>query len=196
MFSSNPNFDIPIIENFTEDNLDLSSNYDISNIRYDLSDINNESLLFLINNESEREDTTIRPIFKTELCNKKRGRKFNKESKKQEHTASDPDNIKRKIQVHFLTFIVSLINDCLRTFCLDDKISFLNFDYNKKAKVSKEYLNKIQNSSIKEIIENVGNSKKHKRTVGNKNKENLKKLEKFDWLQKSIEKNYSILYMT
>ena len=101
MFSSNPNFDIPIIENFTEDNLDLTSNCDISNIRYDLSDINNESLLFLINNESEREDTTIRPIFKTELCNKKGGRKFNKESKKKEHTPSDPDNITRKIQIHF-----------------------------------------------------------------------------------------------
>ena len=194
MFSSNPNFDIPIIENFTEDNLDLSSNYDISNIRYDLSDINNESLLFLINNESEREDTTIRPIFKTEICNKKRGRKFNKESKKQEHTASDPDNIKRKIQVHFLTFIVSLINDCLRTFCLDDKISFLNFDYKKKEKISKEYLHKIKNSSVKEIIENMGISKKHKRNIGNKNKENLEILEKIDWFQKLFEINYLDLF--
>ena len=64
----------------------------------------------------------------------------------------------------------------------------MNFDYNKKAKVSKEYLNKIQNSSIKEIIENVGNSKKHKRSVGNKNKENLEKLDKFDCFQELFEK--------
>ena len=101
MFSSNQNFDIHIINIFTNDKLDLTSNSDISNIRLDLSDKNNESLLFLINNESEREDTTIRPIFKTELCNKKGGRKFNKESKKKEHTPSDPDNITRKIQIHF-----------------------------------------------------------------------------------------------
>ena len=93
-----------------------------------------------------------------------------------------------------MPFIVSLINDCLRTFSLDDKISFLNFDYNKKAKVSKEYLNKIQNSSIKEIIENVGNSKKHKRSVGNKNKENLEKLDKFDCFQELFEKNYLGLF--
>ena len=87
-----------------------------------------------------------------------------------------------------MPFIVSLINDCLRTFSLDDKISFLNFDYNKKAKVSKEYLNKIQNSSVEEIIENVGDSKKHKRSVGNKNKENLEKLDEFDCFQELFEK--------
>ena len=56
-----------------------------------------------------------------------------KESKTQVHNALDNDNIKIKIQIHFLNFVVSFINDCLRTFFPDNKKILLDFNYGKKS---------------------------------------------------------------
>ena len=56
-----------------------------------------------------------------------------KETKKQVHTALDNDNIKIKIQIHFLNFVVSFINDCLRNFFPDYKKILLDFNYGKKS---------------------------------------------------------------
>ena len=44
---------------------------------------------------------------------KKRGR-FSTGYKKNKHLSSDFDNLQRKIQVHFLTFVVNLCNDALK----------------------------------------------------------------------------------
>ena len=115
------------INDINEEDLYLSSSTDIYNIRPDLSNINDESMLF---NADESQDIKKKPIFKTE---KKRGRKIKKESKKQVHNALDNDNIKIKIQIHFLNFVVSFINDCLRTFFPDYKKILLDFNYGKKS---------------------------------------------------------------
>jgi len=115
------------INDINEEDLYLSSSTDIYNIRPDLSNINDESMLF---NVDESQDIKKKPIFKTE---KKRGRKIKKESKKQVHNALDNDNIKIKIQIHFLNFVVSFINDCLRTFFPDYKKILLDFNYGKKS---------------------------------------------------------------
>ena len=120
------------INDLNEDDLLLSSSTDIYNIRPDLSNINDESMLF---NADESQDIKKNPLFKTE---KKRGRKIQKESKKQVHTALDNDNIKIKIQTHFLNFVVSFINDCLRTFFQDNKMILLDFNYDKKSNVTKK----------------------------------------------------------
>ena len=46
--------------------------------------------------------------------NKKRGRKPKKQNKRI-HNALDQDNIIRKIQVHFLSFIIFFCNDLIQT---------------------------------------------------------------------------------
>ena len=84
----------------------------------------------------------------------KEERKIIKESKKAEHTAKYIDNITRKIQVHFLTFLVDLINDIISTIPNID-ISMKDLDYDMKCKVSKEYFEKMKQSSIKELFENI-----------------------------------------
>ena len=91
------------VNDFNEEDILFSSSTDIYNIRPDLSNINDESMLF---NADESQDIKKNPLFKTE---KKRERKMQKESKKQVHTALDNDNIKIKIQTHFLNFVVSFI---------------------------------------------------------------------------------------
>ena len=133
MIANNPSFIIDKffinynINDINEEDLYLSSSTDIYNIRPNLSNINDESMLF---NVDESQDIKKKPIFKTE---KKRGRKIKKESKKQVHNALDNDNIKIKIQIHFLNFVVSFINDCLRTFFPDYKKILLDFNYGKKS---------------------------------------------------------------
>ena len=176
------------INDLNEDDLLLSSSTDIYNIRPDLSNINDESMLF---NEDESQDIKKNPLFKTE---KKRGRKMQKECKKQVHTALDNDNIKIKIQIHFLNFVVSFINDCLRTFFPDNKKILLDFNYGKKSCVKKKYLQKIKNFSIKELIEYMGISKKWKKHSENNNKEIIEKFNGYHWFQKFFEKNYLDLF--
>jgi len=60
-----------------------------------------------------KNDNKLRSTFRTEPAKKKRGKKRYKESKKAEHTAFAPENIITKIQVHYLNFIVSFLNDCV-----------------------------------------------------------------------------------
>ena len=46
------------------------------------------------------------------------------------HSASDDDNVLRKIQVHYLTFLVNFTNDVIKTFIEDKNVpQFKNLDY-------------------------------------------------------------------
>ena len=79
-----------------------------------------------------KNDNKLRPTFRTEPAKKKRGKKKYKESKKAEHTAFAPENIITKIQVHYLNFIVSFLNDYVLNTLGDEKtkeFSFLSFNY-------------------------------------------------------------------
>ena len=192
MILNNPTFSIDNhFSNYNTDDLTeeilLSSSTDIYNIKPDLSDIINETLNYKESIENERKVDKKRSFFKIK---KKRGRKFNKDRKQQEHTALDDDNIKRKIQGHFLNFVVSFSNDCLHNFSLDKKMSFQKFNYSKKTQVKKDYFQKIKNFSIKEIFEFMGISEKCKKYRKNHNIENIEKLKGYDWFKSLFEKNY------
>ena len=130
--------------------------------------------MMVIPGTNEKENNNKKEIFKTEQLKRKRGRKINKESKKATHSALFKDNIKRKIQVYFLTFLVSLINDIISTFSLKG-ISLKYSAYNMKKKISKVHFEKMKKTSIKELIENINISSKFKHY-----KENINK-EKFVW---------------
>ena len=182
-----------LIDYFSEDILSISSKNDILNTRSFLSDYNPIDSLGIIElkNKSKKQLFTTN---KSELRNK-RGRKIIKESKKAEHTAKYIDNITRKIQVHFLTFLVDLINDIISTIPNID-ISMKDLDYDMKCKVSKEYFEKMKQSSIKELFENINITSKYKKFEKNINKENIKQLIEcdFDYFSKLFEKDYLFLF--
>ena len=70
---------------------------------------------------------------------KKRGRKQINNNKKT-HTASDDDNIHRKIQVHFISFLTNFINDIIRGLLKSRKVPlFKNIDYQLKKTVNQKY---------------------------------------------------------
>lgn len=70
------------------------------------------------------------------------------------HTASDYDNILRKIQVHFLSFIIHFLNDIVRTFIPynNEKLLFKNIDYKIKKDVNHKFIEKILTKNIFEVL--------------------------------------------
>ena len=176
----------------SDDISSIYSNIDILNDSSFLSDFN----MMVIPGTNEKENNNKKEIFKTEQLKRKRGRKINKESKKATHSALFKDNIKRKIQVHFLTFLVSLINDIISTFPFKE-ISLKDLAYNMKQKISKVYFEKLKKSSIKELIENINISSKFKNYEENINKEVIKKLFEydFDYFSKLFEKDYLFFFV-
>ena len=173
---------------------DISSIYSNIDILYDSSFLSDFNLMD-ISGTNEKENNNKKELFKTEQLKRKRGRKINKESKKATHSALFKDNIKRKIQVHFLTFLVSLINDIISTFPLKG-VSLKNLAYNMKEKISNVYFEKLKKSSIKELIENINISSKFKNYEENINKEVIKKLFEydFDYFSKLFEKDYLFFF--
>jgi hypothetical protein len=182
-----------LIDNFSEDILSISSKNDIFNTRSFLPDLDSIDSPGIIELENDRKKHIFKTD-KTELHNK-RGRKINKESKKAEHTARYIDNITRKIQVHFLTFLVNLINDIISTIP-HISISMKDLAYDMKCKVSKEYFEKMKKSSIKELFENINITSKYKKCDENTNKENIKKLIEYDYdyFSNLFEKDYLFLF--
>jgi hypothetical protein len=141
---------------------------------------NDDSLLFIKSTGINKD----RPYFKTEMLKQKRGKKRNKESKKAVHTSSNIDNIIVKVQTYFLNFMISFLNDCVLALYKNRKYTFLKLDRAEKLKVSKEQMNKIKNSSIKDLLEEVKISKKYKQYNEDTNKKNLDALIKEPWFQK------------
>ena len=73
---------------------------------------------------------------------------------KRVHDASDYDNILRKIQVHYLTFIISFINDLIDAFIPNYKESkFKNLRYDLKKTVNHSYVESLKNKTIGEILQ-------------------------------------------
>ena len=83
--------------------------------------------------------------------NKKRGRKSNSEEEKEKnHDKYSPDNVKRKIQVHYLSFITLIINVILDSCGIREK--FYKLEYEFKRIVNKKHFNYLINSKIGDII--------------------------------------------
>ena len=90
------------------------------------------------------------------IC-KKRGKKSLTKRKSHMHTSEDEDNILRKIQVHFLTFLISFTNDYLDTIYLNfkkrDIPHFRDIDYKIKREISHKSIEKMKISTIGEILQ-------------------------------------------
>jgi hypothetical protein len=70
------------------------------------------------------------------------------------HSASDDDNALRKIQVHFLTFVVNFTNDVIRTFIEDKNVpQFKNLDYKNRKIVKHKMVEDFKLKTIGEILQ-------------------------------------------
>ena len=194
-----------IINNKNKDNI---YNCDINNTFFDNNYINpyieqqlndnNFKVLSLTQKEfiANQNNLNIKKdnLFKTLLYHK-RGRKKKLETKnKRIHYSYDLDNIHRKIQVHFITFLIRLANDALKAvFGKKTKFQFKDIKYTFKRKTTLYYEQTLRKKTYGDILQ-MKISSKFKNFDENSNKQTLIKVcEESIELKKLFEKNY--LYM-
>ena len=134
-----------------------------------------------------------RPEFISELRKTKRGRPNKLNKRKKEHSSSSTDNVIRKIQTHYLTFITSFANDSIKGFFEEQKYKFANFTYKEKSKVSFDYLDEMKNSTIGDLLFRMTISPKFKCCKDN-NINNLKQLEQIPFFQSLFNIKYLDLF--
>lgn len=96
--------------------------------------------------------TVIKEDIKEKKVLKKRGKQnLSKDCKKYKiHKFDSHDNILRKINSHFLSFIVLFLNEILNYLNYPHRFIKLNYKY--KKKVNKKYIEEIKNETIGDII--------------------------------------------
>ena len=133
---------------------------------------------------------------KSQLKKEKRPKipkKYQKEvvGNKKVHSAFDDDNILRKIQVHYLSFIISFVNDIISSFTKDKSIPrFKNLDYKIKKTVNHKFVENLKSKNIGDILQ-LKASPKMKLSGENVNKNIYIKIwEKCPFIHNLLQKNY------
>ena len=114
-------------------------------------------------------------IFKSFFAlKKKRGRiGQNKDNSKRVHRSTDFDNIYRKIQVHYLNFIVEFTNELIQHLIPNAKrLRFLYIDYNIKKTVNHNAIMSLKEKKIRDIL-TLTPSRKYKFRNSNNNNQNI-----------------------
>ena len=149
--------------------------------------------------EKEKPKKSFKKFESKKHLKKKRGRKKRKQKEINEnevnnytkiHDKHTSDNVLRKIQVHYLTFIISFINEILYNLKLSQR--FYKLSYSFKKNVKKEFVNSLNNKNIGEILCNKI-SNKYKKDV-NINKNIYDKIKENKILKEIFSENYLSLF--
>ena len=68
------------------------------------------------------------------------------------HSKWESDNILRKIQVHYLSFIIDFSNDVLKEFAYKKEDLFFDIDYKIKEKVNQKFIAELKGSDIGNVL--------------------------------------------
>ena len=130
---------------------------------------------------------------KKDLTKKKRGRGKSTilEKNNKIHDKFSTDNLLRKIQVHYLTFIINFINIILKRLNYEQR--FFKLDYEIKKNVSKKYFDSLKNKTIREIVCNKI-SIKYKKQNENANIEIHNQIKDDEILKKLLSEKYLNLF--
>ena len=153
----------------------------------------NEPNLPLYENENEIYNDVSNDVLKN-----KRGRKNKlKTTKKSRKTHSNKsfDNLLRKIQVHFLTFLIGFVNDILKKdHNYSHKFSFKQIKTEIKNNVKYENVSKLKEMTVGDILQK-DISKKYKRYNKCYNREIFEKIQrKSNWFDELFKMKYLELF--
>ena len=143
---------------------------------------------FSVQNDEEFSHGTINQ----DKIMKNRGRPRLINLNKTTHGNKDFDNLQRKVQVHFLSFLIHFCNDALRTEYGNTLLSFKQINKKSKITIKYEYTKILKNSSIKDIL-NLEISTKYSTYNKLENQNLLSKIE-VKWLNKLFQMNYLELF--
>jgi hypothetical protein len=156
---------------------------------------NNSIRIFELDEKESVIDTNTNKKFKIDispsnLIKNKRGRKpIIKAIKK--HDKFTIDNILRKIQVHYLNFIVSFINTILKYLGFKLRLFYLN--YNLKQNICKKNIKYLKNCTLIEILSREV-SPKYRKVNKDENMIILEKIIKCPILKKILSEKYMYLF--
>ena len=188
-FPSSPN-----IFDYNEDIFSFNSYSDEIPSKPDLSDIK-DLIAISITKATNIKRTNEKKMFITKLLKNKRGRKPSKEIKIKVHTSLALDNILSKVQTHLLNFVINLINDAIINILhFNRKNLFKKFDRAEKLKISSECFDELKNSSVEDLLENMGVSKKYKKCERDVGRGGLEKLIENDWFKNFFEIKFLDLF--
>ena len=112
------------------------------------------------NNKDDTKTSSSKQIMfklQNQYSKKKRGRSIKeidkKDQKPRQHSSTDFDNLLRKLQVHYLTFVIQFANIMLDNFYPSDKnFRFLNISYDAKKNVKHSYVESLKMKKMKDIL--------------------------------------------
>jgi len=182
----NKDFDIQ-----TEPTLnDLDSYYSHENLEEGM-----KKFLNVTSEEIEKTEEKKNPKFIFKKCNKKRGRKAKGKGNRKPHSREANDNIMIKIQTHYFSFIINLLNDNIKSSLEGEKIEFKKFSHSQICDASKKRnLIKIKKLKIYELLLKMEISPKYKKCEKDHNKKNLKNLIVYPWLKDLVMLDYLELF--
>jgi hypothetical protein len=151
--------------------------------------INDDMLYFL----SEGQNATTEIKFETKIIKQKRGRvrKSLRKEMSKAHDRNTIDNLLRKVQVHYLSFITTFLNNVL--IALNKSKKFQKLDYKYKRNIKKTFVNSLKIKNIGEIISSEI-SDKYKKFDKNYNKALLEEYKKDEILSELFKKQYLELF--
>ena len=156
----------------------------------------------------ENEESKV-VLFKTKK-HKKRGRKKSqnifgnfKQTKRKIHCKTDDDNVRIKIQVHFLTFVINITNDVIDSYFQAKKngIYFRQINYFDKKNITLSHISRLKDCSIKDILQKIKITPKCRNQGEDYNKDICDKYlkliegdESLNWINDFFNMNYLDLF--
>ena len=156
----------------------------------------------------ENEESKV-VLFKTKK-HKKRGRKKSlntfdnfKKTKRKTHCKTDDDNVRIKIQVHFLTFVINITNDVIDSYFQAKKngIYFRQINYFDKKNITLSHISRLKDCSIKDILQKIKITPKCRNQGEDYNKDICDKYlkliegdESLNWINDFFNMNYLDLF--
>jgi hypothetical protein len=194
----------PQIDLFEEEEKDLIEEIYLikeqNNSKIEIQSTENTSKTISISekeNSIKKEDIFYKKInFKTILY-RKRGRKENnlKKLNKKCHGSSDFDNIQRKIQVHFITFLIQFANDIVNNILGKQKnYHFIDIKYNIKKIVNHDYVESLKQLNYSDILQKEISPKNKKFDENNNKKLYEKLIEESELIRKLFDKKYLYIF--
>lgn len=158
--------------------------------------IENQDIISKNTNETSLEKNVSSKNYFTNSLTKKKRRKGNKDDlnkkDKKPHDKSSSDNLLRKIQVHYISFIINFLNDFLEHTNYQQQFLHLNYEFKKNVK--KDFVESLKSKTIADIISNKISEKYRKYDIDT-NKNIMKILEKDKVLNKILSEKYTQLFI-
>ena len=165
-----------------------------------LEELKTKSDIIPSNNSNSRIFTTTKDEknnSKKELLHKKRGRKVDEKNeknaknkkKKKTHDKYKKDNALRKIQVHYINFIIKFLNIILLLFNYNKKEKFYLIDHDLKKVVNEEYSEYLKTLKLADIAQ-MKISPKCNSIEDNNNITLYKKIKNNPYINNILEENY------